>query len=81
MLENIGLADAIDSCLDVLLPKGCTLSEDGRLLFPRSLIEDTLAIAARNFTLHAQDPQFEMCIRDRCCTWVRCRPRARWSRR
>jgi hypothetical protein len=60
VLENIGLADAIDSCLDVLLPKGCTLSEDGRLLFPRSLIEDTLAIAARNFTLHAQDPQFDM---------------------
>ncbi len=60
VLENIGLADAIDSCLDVLLPKGATLTEGGRLLFPRSLIEDTLAIAARNFTLHAQDPQYDM---------------------
>ena len=60
VLANIGLADAIPSCLDVLLPKGCTLTEEGRLLFPRSVIEDTLAIAGRNFTLYAQDPQFDM---------------------
>ena len=53
VLENIGLADAIPSCLDYLLPKGCTLSDDGRLLFPRALIEDTLAMAGRNFTLYA----------------------------
>jgi len=60
VLENIGLADAIPSCLDYLLPKGCTLSDGGRLLFPRSLIDDTLAMAARNFPLYAQDPQYDM---------------------
>ena len=60
VLETIGLADAIPSCLDVLLPKGCTISERGRLLFPRALIEDTVAMAARNFVLHAQDPRFDM---------------------
>lgn len=60
VLENIGLADAIPSCLDVLLSKGCTVSAEGRLLFPRSLIEDTLAMAARNFVLHAQDPKYDM---------------------
>ena len=60
VLANIGLADAIPSCLDHLLPKGCTLSADGRLLFPRSLIEDTLAMAGRHFPLHAQDPQYDM---------------------
>lgn len=60
VLEHIGMADAIDTCLDVLLPKGCTLTSEGRLLFPRSLIEDTLAIAGRNFPLYAQDPRFDM---------------------
>jgi trimethylamine--corrinoid protein Co-methyltransferase len=30
------------------------------LLFPRSLIEHTLEIAARNFPLYAQDPKFDM---------------------
>ena len=38
VLENIGIADAIPSTLEYLLPKGCKLDENGRLLFPRSLI-------------------------------------------
>jgi trimethylamine--corrinoid protein Co-methyltransferase len=60
VLANIGLADAIPSCLDLLLPKGCTLTETGRLLFPRALVEDTLAIAGRHFVLHGQDPKYDM---------------------
>ena len=60
VLEHIGIADAIPSCLDLLLPKGCRLSDEGRLLFPRSLIEDTLAMAGRNFTLYGQDPKHDM---------------------
>ena len=60
VLENIGLADAIPSCLELLLPKGCRLTDTGRLLFPRSLVEDTLAIAGRHFVLHGQDPKYDM---------------------
>jgi len=60
VLERIGLADAIPSCLELLLPKGCTLTEKGRLLFPRALVEDTLAIAGRHFVLHAQDPKYDL---------------------
>ena len=60
VLETIGLADAIPSCLDVLLPKGCTLTDGGRLLFPRGLIQDTVARAGRNFVLHGQDPIHDM---------------------
>ena len=60
VLENIGLADAIPSCLELLLPKGCRLTDTGRLLFPRSLVEDTLAVAGRHFVLHGQDPKYDM---------------------
>ena len=60
VLENIGLADAIPSCLELLLPKGCRLTDTGRLLFPRSLVEDTLAMAGRHFVLHGQDPKYDM---------------------
>lgn len=60
VLENIGIADAIPSTLEYLLPKGCKLDSHGRLLFPRTLIEDTIAMAARNFVLYAQDPKFDM---------------------
>ena len=34
VLENIGIADAIPSTLEYLLPKGCKLDSHGRLLFP-----------------------------------------------
>ncbi|MFZ9459769.1 MAG: trimethylamine methyltransferase family protein, partial [Ilumatobacteraceae bacterium] len=43
VLENIGLADAIPTCIEALTPFGCKLSPEGRLLFPRSLIEHTLS--------------------------------------
>src|SRR5215468_11860106 len=60
VLEEIGLADAIPSCIEVLTKKGCTISEHGRLLFPRALIEDTIAMAARKFVLHGQDSKHDM---------------------
>jgi len=58
--ENIGLADAIPTCIDTLLPKDCKISPEGRQLFPRSLIEHTLAIAARKLAVYGQDPNHDM---------------------
>ncbi len=60
ILETIGLSQATQSCIDYLTGAGCTLSTDGRVLFPRSLVEDTIASAARNITLHGQDPKHDM---------------------
>ena len=39
---------------------GAMLGEDGRIRFPRALVEDMLAIAARNITLCAQDPKHDL---------------------
>lgn len=60
VLETIGLADAIPSCVEMVTAAGGSLSDDGRLLFPRSLVEDTIANAARNFPLYARDPKHDM---------------------
>ena len=60
VLEQIGLADAIPSCIEVCTAAGAILNENGRLLFPRALVEDTLAKAARRFPLHGQDPQHDL---------------------
>jgi trimethylamine--corrinoid protein Co-methyltransferase len=60
VLETIGLCDAIPSCIEAVTAAGGSLDDQGRLLFPRALIEDTLAKAARNFTLHAQDPVHDL---------------------
>jgi hypothetical protein len=46
-LENIGLADAPESGIELMTKAGAKLTDTGRLLFPRALIEDTVANAAR----------------------------------
>ncbi len=60
LLAEVGLGDATDSGIEIMTAAGCTLSDSGRLLYPRSLVEDTIAKAARRFPLHAQDPRFDM---------------------
>ncbi len=60
VLEQIGLADAIPSCIEVCTAAGAVMNDKGRLLFPRAVVEDTLAKAARRFPLHGQDPQHDL---------------------
>ena len=60
VLETIGLQDAIPSCIEMVTAAGGTYTDQGRLLFPRSLVEDTVASAARNFVLHGQAPGREL---------------------
>ena len=60
VLEQVGLADAIPSCIEVCTAAGAILTDAGRLLFPKALVEDTLAKAARRFPLHGQDPQLDL---------------------
>ena len=60
VLENIGLSQAIPSCVELVTKAGGRLDEYGRLLFPRGLVEDTIAKAARNFVLHAANPKHDM---------------------
>lgn len=60
ILEQIGIADATPEWRERVVAAGGWESEDGRLCFPRSLVEDTIASAARNYTLHGRDPRHDM---------------------
>ena len=59
-LEHIGLADPIPSCVELVTAAGGRVSDEGRLLFPRALVEDVVAKAARNIVIHGQDPKHDM---------------------
>lgn len=59
-LEQIGLAEAPESGVAHLTGAGAILGDDGRLRFPRALIEDTLAAANRQITLFGRDPRHDM---------------------
>ena len=55
-LEEIGLADAPPSGIAAMCAAGAILQDNGRLTFPRALVEDMLTRAAREITLCARDP-------------------------
>jgi trimethylamine--corrinoid protein Co-methyltransferase len=61
-LEQIGLADAPESGIRYLLGAGCILGDDGRIRFPRALVEDTIARANRSVTLMGRDPTHDMSL-------------------
>jgi trimethylamine--corrinoid protein Co-methyltransferase len=60
VLEKIGLSQAIPSCIELVTKAGGHVSGEGRLIFPRSLVEDTLAMAARDLVLYGQEPRHDM---------------------
>jgi len=59
-LETIGLADAPPSGVEILTKAGAILGDDGRIRFPRALVEDALAKANRSVTLFSRDGQTDL---------------------
>ncbi len=62
ILQRIGLADPIPSCVDIVTSGGGTMNDAGRLCFPRALVEETIAKACKGFMLHGQDPAHDLDI-------------------
>jgi trimethylamine--corrinoid protein Co-methyltransferase len=60
LLETVGFANAIPSCIEALKRVGANYGDDGRIRFPRELVLSTIKNAARHFTLHGQDPKHDM---------------------
>jgi len=63
VLENIGMGTPIPAILRYTLPKGCKLGDDGRLRFPRALVEDMIAVSAKEYVLHAPDTSKDHVVR------------------
>ena len=59
-LEVIGRSQAPESGVKAMTEAGAILGEDGRIRFPRALVEDMLAVAARDITLYARDPKHDL---------------------
>lgn len=61
-LEQVGLANAPASGVAILTGAGAVQGEDGRIRFPRALVEDMLARAARGITLHGRDARHDLLL-------------------
>ena len=64
VLAKVGIKNATLTVRNLALDRGCSLDAEGRLLFPKSLVEDTIAGAARDFVLHGQSAAYDIEVRD-----------------
>jgi|TARA_B100000959_G_scaffold78320_1_gene83126 trimethylamine--corrinoid protein Co-methyltransferase len=65
VLENIGMGSPIPQLQDVALENGCKMTDSGRLLFPRSLVEDVIARAGRDVIKYGRDPKHDLFLSDK----------------
>ncbi|MEZ5913694.1 MAG: trimethylamine methyltransferase family protein [Paracoccaceae bacterium] len=56
ILADVGIGQATDEVIELATRRGCRLTDRGRLLFPRALVEDLIAKAARSYTIFSRDP-------------------------
>ena len=59
-LEEIGIGLAPKSGIDYMTKAGAILGDDGRLRFPRSLVEDMIGLSNREVTLFGREEKFDM---------------------
>jgi trimethylamine--corrinoid protein Co-methyltransferase len=64
VLATIGMGEVPKLVRDLALAKGCSLSTDDRLLFPRSFVEDIIAGAAKEITLFGRIEKYDLQISD-----------------
>jgi trimethylamine--corrinoid protein Co-methyltransferase len=60
VLENIGLSQATPTCEEACCKIGAYVGDDGRLKFPREVIQNVIKNANRNFTLHGRDEKHDL---------------------
>ncbi|MEM7375977.1 MAG: trimethylamine methyltransferase family protein [Pseudomonadota bacterium] len=60
LLATLGLSQAPRSMIDRVCAHGGQLGDDGRLRFPRALVEDAVARARRDVVLHARRPGLDL---------------------
>lgn len=63
LLETLGLSQAIPSMIDKVTQAGGQMTDDGRLQFPRDLVQQAIAEAKRGFTLCGQTPDRDLLIK------------------
>ena len=60
VLAEVGLANASTRCIDTVCAAGGSVTDQGRLLFPQTLVERTIAMAGRGFRLHGQQAEYDL---------------------
>ncbi len=60
LMEQVGFAQAIPSMIETVTAAGGWMNDQGRLCFPRSMVEDIIASTARTFVLSGLDSKYDL---------------------
>ena len=60
VLETVGIGDCMPSTIEYLTGVGCLLQDNGRITFPRALVEDYIPRINRDFLLAGRDQHHDM---------------------
>lgn len=60
LLADLGMGQAPPRLIDAATARGAEINALGRLAFPRMLVEDILASAAKGFVLCGRDPRYDI---------------------
>ena len=63
ILEEVGFCQATSHCIEACTAIGAVVGEDGRLRFPRAVVEAAMNMADRNLTLYGQNPEHDVDLR------------------
>ncbi len=58
VLETIGIGSPTPEVIELATSAGCWVDDNERLCFPKALIEDMLAIAAREYTIYSRSSEY-----------------------
>lgn len=60
ILEKVGMGNPPPILCERALARGCWLDDDGRLCFPKALVEDVIAATPKEFVVHGFNDDFDM---------------------
>ncbi len=58
ILETIGIGSPTEEVSELATEAGCWIDDNERLCFPKTLIEDTITRAAREYTIYSRSPDY-----------------------
>ena len=56
LLEDLGMGEVPAAYREIALARGARMGRPGRLCYPRAMVEDIIAGAAKRFVFHGRDP-------------------------
>jgi trimethylamine--corrinoid protein Co-methyltransferase len=58
ILQTIGIGEPTPEVTEIATAAGCWIDDNGRLCFPKSLVEDVIAGAAREYRVYSRSPDY-----------------------